>query len=98
MMDAFVASDADPRSAGVPWNHPSSSRHQRLPAVASRCNQLSDPVQATKAALHSVALRAKNLRDEVKSLDHRLAELMAEPAPAPFRHSRWGSTPPVLSS
>ena len=26
MMDVFVASDADPRSAGVPWNHPSRCR------------------------------------------------------------------------
>lgn len=44
--------------------------------------QLSDPVQATKAALRSVALRAKNLRDEVKVLDHQLAELVAAVTPA----------------
>lgn len=43
--------------------------------------QLSDPLQATKAALRSVALRAKNLREEVKALDHQLGELVAAVAP-----------------
>jgi len=43
--------------------------------------RLSEPVQATKAALRSVALRAKSLREEIQLLEHQLAELVAITAP-----------------
>jgi transposase len=44
--------------------------------------QLADPVQATKAALRSIALRAKGLREELQALDDQLAQLVIEVAPA----------------
>lgn len=43
--------------------------------------RLCDPLQATKAALRSVALRARALRDEIKLLERQLAELVAAAAP-----------------
>jgi transposase len=45
-------------------------------------SRLHDPEQATKAALRSVAGRAKALRDEIRVLDAQLAELIARAAPA----------------
>jgi len=44
--------------------------------------RLSDPLQATKAALRSVALRAKALREEIRVLERQLTELVAATAPA----------------
>jgi transposase len=44
-------------------------------------SRLCDPVQATKAALRSVALRAKALREELQILDGQLGELVAVVAP-----------------
>jgi hypothetical protein len=38
--------------------------------------------KATKAALRSVALRATSLREEIRILEHQLAELVAVIAPA----------------
>lgn len=43
--------------------------------------KLSDPTQATKAALRSVAARAKALRDEIAILDRQLGQLVVEVAP-----------------
>jgi transposase len=43
--------------------------------------QLHDPVQATKAALRTVAGRAKGLREEIQVLDRQLERLVAEVAP-----------------
>ena len=43
--------------------------------------QLHDPTQATKAALRSVAGRAKALREEVAVLERQLSQLVAEVAP-----------------
>lgn len=45
-------------------------------------SRLTDPVQATKLALRSVAARAQALHDEVLQLDHELAELVVVTAPA----------------
>lgn len=45
-------------------------------------DRLEDPTQATKAALRSVAIRAKALREEVQLLDRQLARLVAACAPA----------------
>lgn len=44
--------------------------------------RLSDPLEATKTALRSVALRAKALREEIKLLERQLAELVSAAAPA----------------
>lgn len=44
-------------------------------------DDLQDPIQATKAALRSVAIRAKALNEEVRSLDRQLAQLVAAVAP-----------------
>jgi len=44
-------------------------------------SRLSDPVQATKAALRSVARRAKALREEIRILERQLTELVAASAP-----------------
>ena len=46
--------------------------------------RISNPVQATKAALRTVALRAKHLREEVQWLDRQLAELVAAVAPITY--------------
>lgn len=43
--------------------------------------RLSDPLQATKAALRSVAQRAKALREEIRVLERQLAELVGAAAP-----------------
>jgi len=43
--------------------------------------RLSDPLQATKAALRSVARRAKALREEIQSLERQLAALVTATAP-----------------
>jgi transposase len=51
----------------------------RLRADESR---LHDPLQATKAALRSVALRAKGLREEIRVLERQLTELVSVTAPA----------------
>ena len=51
---------------------------------APRCRRISNPVQATKAALRTVALRAKHLREEVQWLDRQLAELVAAVAPITY--------------
>lgn len=39
--------------------------------------RLSDPLQAARAALRSVALRAKGLREEIRVLEQQLSELVA---------------------
>jgi transposase len=52
--------------------------------------RLSEPIQATKAALRSVALRAKSLGEEIQVLDRQLAELVASVAPATFRTFAMG--------
>lgn len=44
--------------------------------------QLEDPTQATKAALRTIAVRAKGLREEIRVLDRQLAQLVAAVAPA----------------
>jgi transposase len=44
--------------------------------------RLADPLQATKAALRSVALRAKGLREEIRILERQLFELVGSAAPA----------------
>ncbi len=44
-------------------------------------DDLQDPIQATKAALRSVAVRAKALNEEVRSLDRQLTRLVAAVAP-----------------
>lgn len=44
--------------------------------------RLNDPTQATKAALRSVALRARSLREEIKVLDAQLSALVAATAPS----------------
>jgi transposase len=41
-----------------------------------------DPTQATKAALHSIALRARTLRDEIKALDRQIEQLLTATGPA----------------
>ena len=46
--------------------------------------ELGDPTQATKAALKSIAHRAKALREEVEMLDRQLGELVAMVAPHTF--------------
>lgn len=43
--------------------------------------RLSDPTQATKFALRSIAVRAKSLSDEIKALDRELAALIKAAAP-----------------
>jgi transposase len=50
----------------------------RLRADSTR---LSEPIQATKFALRSVALRAKGLHEEIRLLERQLAELVAATAP-----------------
>lgn len=44
--------------------------------------RLCDPLQATKAALRSIALRAKALREEIRILERQLTDLVAAVAPA----------------
>jgi transposase len=44
-------------------------------------DHLDDPTQATKAALRSIALRARALRDEIKTLDTQIRVLVAATAP-----------------
>jgi transposase len=46
---------------------------------------LSDPVQATKLALRSIARRAHDLREEIRQLDRQLAQLLALAAPRTSR-------------
>lgn len=53
-------------------------------ALRPDATRLSDPVQATKAALRTIALRAKHLREEIQWLDRQLAELVAAVAPTTF--------------
>ena len=53
-------------------------------ALRPDATRLSDPIQATKAALRTVAMRAKHLREEVKCLDRQLTELVAAVAPTTF--------------
>lgn len=43
--------------------------------------RLDDPTQATKAALRSIAQRARTLRDEIKALDHQIHQLLTATAP-----------------
>lgn len=43
---------------------------------------LDDPTQATKAALRSIAQRARALRDEIKTLDTQIRGLLAATAPS----------------
>lgn len=45
-------------------------------------DRLQDPVQATKAALRSIAQRAQALRHEIAALDRQLLELVRATAPA----------------
>ena len=45
-------------------------------------DRLADPTQATKAALRSIAQRARSLRDEIKALDKQILALLAATAPA----------------
>jgi transposase len=45
-------------------------------------DRLDDPTQATKAALRSIAHRARVLRDEIKVLDAQIHALLAATAPA----------------
>lgn len=45
-------------------------------------DHLHDPTQATKAALRSIAQRARSLRDEIKALDAQIQALVAVIAPA----------------
>jgi len=45
-------------------------------------DRLDDPLQATKLALRSIALRARSLSEEVKMLDQQLRALIEEAAPA----------------
>ena len=42
---------------------------------------LDDPTQATKTALRSIAQRARSLRDEIKTLDAQIEQLLAATAP-----------------
>lgn len=44
-------------------------------------HRLGDPLQATKAALRSVALRARTLREEIRTLERQLTVLVADAAP-----------------
>ena len=44
-------------------------------------DHLDDPTQGTKAALRSIALRARALRDEIKALDTQIHALVAATAP-----------------
>ena len=45
-------------------------------------DHLADPTQATKAALRSIAQRARALREEIKTLDAQIQALLAVTAPA----------------
>ena len=45
-------------------------------------DRLDDPMQATKAALRSIAHRAQALRSEIRQLDLQIRELLAATAPA----------------
>ncbi len=47
-----------------------------------RGNDFSDPTQAAKLALFSVASRVSALEDEVRLLDHRIADIVRAAAPA----------------
>jgi transposase len=75
-----------------------SSLQEELPSsglpnkIIGACLQLSpdlesldDPLEATKAALQSIALRAKALREEIQLLDHQLAGLVVKVAPTTSR-------------
>jgi len=47
-------------------------------------DRLEDPTQATKAALRSIAQRARALREEIDALDAQIQALLATTAPATF--------------
>jgi hypothetical protein len=57
--------------------------------------QLHDPTQATKAALRTIAARAKGLREEIQVLNRQLERLVADVAPGTRATFAMGSTPPA---
>jgi transposase len=79
---AMVITAPDPLRARLPSTGLPNKIIDARSSLRPHLDRLDDPTQATKAALRSIALRARTLRDEIKALDRQIHQLLTATAPA----------------
>jgi transposase len=92
---AMVITAPEPLRAQLPSSGPPNKIIDACSRLRPDLDRLDDPTHATKAALRSIALRARALRDEIKALDRQIQRLLTATAPATLAvFARPPSPPP----